>query len=292
MEKIKCSQCGYDNPGDNRFCIKCGNEIKVTQELPVEPTQAESELVSPPEETEGIKCPRCDYLNQPAVRYCVKCGAWLQAPPSPGEEFAPPPLEIKAPKPDLIANAVAAWGRFMREKFVHRKYGLVDFCSLAIIGAGVLVLICTWLSWGKGSLGSFSGWDWLQVGKMAPSGMGDWGNPIMVSYRGLPLFTGVVTMAMGGMLASLGIVLFLAGNRNLWIVALVLSALALCLALTNFLSLLITAGFSPGAGTIMLLIFSLLALVIAIVGLWRGGSALGAATKPILGSETADIAAT
>ena len=40
MEKVKCNQCGTENPGNYKYCFSCGYELpKITTEIPENPVQ-------------------------------------------------------------------------------------------------------------------------------------------------------------------------------------------------------------------------------------------------------------
>jgi class 3 adenylate cyclase len=49
---ILCQRCGFENPGDARFCQNCGNPLE-------------------------IECPRCSTLNRIGVNFCKNCGLQL-----------------------------------------------------------------------------------------------------------------------------------------------------------------------------------------------------------------------
>jgi membrane protease subunit (stomatin/prohibitin family) len=54
--KIKCSNCGAENPGDAKFCAKCGTQMAV-----------------------GVKCGKCGNMNDGTAKFCSNCGNPLNA---------------------------------------------------------------------------------------------------------------------------------------------------------------------------------------------------------------------
>lgn len=56
----KCPRCGYENPDNADFCLKCHYPLLF---------QGSSSLVVPNKKI----CPRCGYENPPEVMFCEKC---------------------------------------------------------------------------------------------------------------------------------------------------------------------------------------------------------------------------
>jgi class 3 adenylate cyclase/tetratricopeptide (TPR) repeat protein len=69
-----CSNCGAENPPEQKFCGECGNR-----------------LVSP--------CPSCGTQNPPGQRFCGECGTALV-----GQSAAVPPPPVEEPAPVLAAE--------------------------------------------------------------------------------------------------------------------------------------------------------------------------------------------
>lgn len=57
---MKCNSCGFNNDGDSKFCINCGNEL----------TQIS--------EPENLFCQNCGFENEKDNRFCINCGAKLK----------------------------------------------------------------------------------------------------------------------------------------------------------------------------------------------------------------------
>ncbi len=58
---MKCNNCGFNNDGDNKFCINCGSEL------------------TPVSETQNLFCQNCGFENENDNRFCIKCGAKLKS---------------------------------------------------------------------------------------------------------------------------------------------------------------------------------------------------------------------
>jgi len=55
----ECPNCGYGNPAEAKFCIKCGTSLS---------------LLIP-----HLRCPRCGKLNPPEANFCMECGTDLRS---------------------------------------------------------------------------------------------------------------------------------------------------------------------------------------------------------------------
>jgi len=53
LQKIKCPVCSYKNPKDSKYCLNCGNKLKLTI------------------------CPNCGFENPEDAKYCGNCGTSL-----------------------------------------------------------------------------------------------------------------------------------------------------------------------------------------------------------------------
>jgi len=97
MKKMKCENCGMENPSDTKFCENCGNILAVDQ-----PSAEISAPIAAPEAAE-IECPVCKQPNKAGAKYCDSCGAGLQTPVStePESQVETPataaPVEVAAP---------------------------------------------------------------------------------------------------------------------------------------------------------------------------------------------------
>src|SRR5712691_11094325 len=60
-ERMRCASCQHDNPGDFRFCMRCGTKLEHT-------------------------CPACGASLPPESLFCGKCGVRLPS------DTSPPPL--------------------------------------------------------------------------------------------------------------------------------------------------------------------------------------------------------
>ncbi|MEW6299562.1 MAG: adenylate/guanylate cyclase domain-containing protein [Thermodesulfobacteriota bacterium] len=52
---MRCASCGYENPGDAKFCEECGAKL-------------------------GSTCPQCGHAVRPGAKFCRACGAALSEP--------------------------------------------------------------------------------------------------------------------------------------------------------------------------------------------------------------------
>jgi len=82
-----CQACNFENPSENRFCIKCGNAFddntaKHTHDpnwssFFDSPESQENEQRTPEDKAERIKhmlCQACNFENPSENRFCIKCG--------------------------------------------------------------------------------------------------------------------------------------------------------------------------------------------------------------------------
>jgi hypothetical protein len=86
---MKCSQCGQDNPPDNKFCDNCGLELAsasaTAPTLPTPPAPQGKTL-------KAGQCPQCGHANPADSTFCENCGA----------SFAPAPSVPTAPTPTPV----------------------------------------------------------------------------------------------------------------------------------------------------------------------------------------------
>src|ERR1044071_6336895 len=52
-ERMKCTSCGFDNPGESRYCGGCGSPL-------------------------ALLCPSCGAQSPPGFKFCGQCGTSLE----------------------------------------------------------------------------------------------------------------------------------------------------------------------------------------------------------------------
>ncbi len=57
---MKCKSCGFNNDGNNKFCINCGGEL-ISESEP-----------------ENLFCMNCDFENETDNKFCSNCGSELE----------------------------------------------------------------------------------------------------------------------------------------------------------------------------------------------------------------------
>ena len=70
MNKRKCSNCGFKNVEEAKFCKKCGTKLGVTEK------QEEKKKESADEEM--VLCPHCHTKNKKKAKFCEECGKALE----------------------------------------------------------------------------------------------------------------------------------------------------------------------------------------------------------------------
>jgi hypothetical protein len=139
------------------------------------------------------------------------------------------------------------------------------------------VLTSTWMSWGSGPAGylSLSGWDWFsEQGKTdsllgqaidLAKEQGDTVNPffVMGDYisAGYPIFTGLCSIILGGLLILIAILMLIFRSRGLGGIAILFSIFALGMAITNTVAIVGLQNISLGVGMYLFLVFSFAGLV-------------------------------
>lgn len=244
-------------------------------------------------------CPQCGQENSDDARFCVKCGASLQAQaaatpvsqaaPTVAQPAAPPPQPVPPPappgpqqlyqqpyqQPQAYSQPVpptaqagtpyaAAPGAYAQPSSRARtRGGLFWVGTLIILVAGALVLASTWMAWGTGPRGvmKLSGWDWFDIGKEGGAGEGQVVNAFFIYSDGRPLFTGLCSLILGGLIALIALLMLIFQSRGLGGVAILFSIFALGMAVTNLTTILRGDGISVGVGTIIFIAFSFLGLV-------------------------------
>jgi len=129
-----------------------------------------------------------------------------------------------------------------------------------VLAAGILILVSTWMSWGSGPA-SLSGWDWFNIGKGGGAGSGEVVNAFFVYSNSYPIFTGLCSLILGGLIALIAVLMLLTRSKGLGGVAILLSIFALGIAITNLSTIIRIEGVSIGVGTYIFLIFSFAGLV-------------------------------
>jgi hypothetical protein len=135
--------------------------------------------------------------------------------------------------------------------------------ALILLVAGVLILVSTWMAWGSGPGGfmSLSGWDWFDIGKAGGGGSGEVVNAFFVYSDGYPIFTGICTLILGGLIVLIAALMLIFRSKGLGGIAILFAIFALGMAITNMTTILRIEGISMGVGMYIFLIFSVAGLV-------------------------------
>ena len=247
-----CPQCGQENRDDARFCIKCGSPLGA----PAQPAQQEG---APPAGAGAAPPPPqvAPIVTQPTAPAAypppTPPGAYVQAPPSIYTQptpAAPPSAAYPAAPPTYAAPA-------------KTRGSLFWIGAVIIVVAGALVLVSTFMAWGSGPMGvmSLSGWDWFDIGRAGRGAPGEVVNAFFIYSDGYPIFTGLCSLILGGLIALIGLLMLAFRSKGLGGIALLFSLFALGMATTNLTTILRTEGISVGVGMYLFLIFSFLGLV-------------------------------
>lgn len=267
-----CSQCGFENKPGSSFCVKCGNPM----EAAVQPQQPAEQAGAPPEGAGAAPPPaQPPPPQQPAA-------APPQAPPPPAQQQPTPPPQAAAPITPPTQPPVSQPGAYTQPQSytappttypmataayaapaAKTRGGLFWTGSLLVLVSGVVVLICTWLAWGTGPGGilSLSGWDWYDIGRSGIAGSGEVSNAFFIYSQGYPIFTGLCSLILGGLIALIGGLMLIFRSKGLGGMAILFSIFALGIAITNLTTVVRTEGISIGIGMYLFLVFSFLGLV-------------------------------
>jgi len=262
-----CPQCGQENKGEAKFCVKCGASLGAPAQVeaqpppaaaPPPPQQAAPAAPPPPQQAAPeIATPAQPAQPPQAVQPTYQQPAqYAQPVPPPGtyaqQPYAAPPV---APYPAAYAQA-PAYGQKTRG-------GLFWVGSLVVLVAGIFILVSTWMSWGSGPGGfmSLSGWDWFDIGKGGGAGPGEVVNAFFIYSDSYPIFTGLCSLILGGLIALTAVLMLLFRSKGLGGIAILFCIFALGIAITNLTTIVRTEGISMGVGMYFLLIFSLAGLV-------------------------------
>lgn len=230
-----CPQCGQENKEGARFCIKCGTALEkpaaATTPPPAPPPQAAQPPYQQPAQYAQPAPPPGTYQQQP---YAAPPAAPYQA------AYAPPPAQA-----------------------VRSRGALFWVGTLVVLVSGILVLVSTWMSWGSGPAGflSLSGWDWFDIGRAGGGGSGEVVNAFFVYSDGYPIFTGLCSLILGGLIALIGVLMLLFRSKGLGGIAILFAIFALGMSITNLTTVLRSEGISVGIGMYIFLVFSLTGLV-------------------------------
>lgn len=253
----------------------------------------------------NVYCTRCGAPNRIGWTFCTKCGNRLTVPGQPGMETGTgverqtPAITERRPSPPVMPGMRAAprWVTAQRAELAaarvavpraKRGRALLIGAALLLV-AGMLVLISTWLAWGRETSSTISGWGWYDVGRIAVSRGGDIATPIFVYFQGYPIFTGLCSLVLGAMMCIAGMVMAIFSSRRVAGVAVSVSAVALVMALINLTSVLRQPDTGVGAGLILFIIFAAVGILGAIAGL-RGSAKPATPTAAPIEMSAAPVA--
>ncbi|MEW6554159.1 MAG: zinc-ribbon domain-containing protein [Actinomycetota bacterium] len=251
-----CPQCGQENKEGAKFCIKCGAGLEA--QVQAEPQAPAAGAVPPPAATHPpVPPPQAAQptYQQPAQPTYQQPAQFQQQAPPPGayqQPYAAPPA---APYPAAYAPAPAYTSK--------TRSGMFWVGALIVLVAGIMVLVSTWMAWGSGPGGylSLSGWDWFDIGKAGGGASGEVVNAFFIYSDGYPIFTGLCSLIVGGLIALIAVLMLLFRSKGLGGLAILFSIFALGMAITNLTTILRTEGISVGAGMYIFLVFSFLGLI-------------------------------
>lgn len=303
----ECMQCGALNQPGSRFCGQCGSSLQPPGE-PRQTIEGPHEVIpsqaTVPAEKPGMPLPAPEVTQTPTMPQEPAGRAGGEAPliPGPGEGApqrpatpppgpVPPAQEAPAypPQPPQGYGTVppaapaGTYGRAQPPRTTPRRSRSPIFWvgGAIVFVSGILILISTWLSWAQGPAGFFSlsGWDWYNLGKSGSSlaGAGETYNAFFMYTSGYPFFTGLCSLIVGGVIAFFAALMLGLRLKGLAVLTLILSIIALGIAITNLTTILRTGNVGPGLsdsirvgiGMYIFLIFSALGLggsVAALVG--------------------------
>lgn len=217
-------------------------------------------------------CPQCGQENKEGARFCIKCGAGLEAPaptaappPTPPPQAAQPtyqqPAQYTQPTPAPGAYQQQAYGAPPAAPYpaayapaptyaAGSKSNLFWVGALIMLVSGILILVSAFMPWFLGA----TGWD----GVTYSSGFAklfDYGD-------GYPIFTGLSPLILGALIALVAALVLAFRNKGLAAVGIILSILALGVAITNLTTIVRLFDFgNMQVGMYLFLIFSITGLV-------------------------------
>jgi len=130
---MKCTNCGFENRDNARFCKKCGEPLPAQQQ----PTR---QAARPPQ---GAICPACGATAKPGARFCPRCGKPLaaepSAPPSPAQQATQPSMGA-LPQPYGPPPTTPAPSKRRPSRWPLWAGGIVAFlCITALIVLAVIL---------------------------------------------------------------------------------------------------------------------------------------------------------
>jgi zinc-ribbon domain len=280
----QCEKCGTANTPGSRFCTQCGNPIRdeggqEPHPLAASPPQAPGQRPDYPPPVPEVplqgspqgEAPRLPPTSQIPQSATPPQGyqQWQQQPPAYPPAQQPPGYQVPPGGPQFGYRTQALQAK-------KRSKGPLFWAGAGLVFvSGVLVLISTWLSWatGPGGFFSLSGWDWYNLGKAGSSfaGPGSVSNAFFMLSSGYPFFTGLCSLILGGAIAFFALLMLALRVKGFTVITIILSLIALGLAITDLTSILRTANIAPGAGaTIQTGIGMYIFLIFSALGL--GGS--------------------
>ena len=72
MNSIRCTNCGFENTEEARYCIKCGYPLQDTRQQP-----PGEDTISTGVPTGSKVCSGCGAINASSSNYCYRCGLLL-----------------------------------------------------------------------------------------------------------------------------------------------------------------------------------------------------------------------
>ncbi len=232
---IVCPQCGQQNKDDARFCIKCGAALGA----PVQSAQPPpaSGATPPPAAAAPPLTPQ--QAQQPAYQQPAQYAQPAQPQTYAQQQYAAPPASpytaAYAPAP---AHAVKTRG------------GIFWVGALIVLVSGILVLVSTFMPWFLDA----TGWDGVTYGEGFAK-LFDYGD-------GYPLFTGLCSLILGGLIALMGVLILVTRSKGLGGLTILFSLFALGMAITNLTTIVRIIDFSEmQVGMYLFLIFSFTGLV-------------------------------
>jgi hypothetical protein len=262
-----CPQCGQENKDEARFCIKCGASLPPAAQAPSPPPEAgaattaaagtmsppPAEVAPPPAAAPPVPPQAASTLGQPAAPAQPPPAQPYTPPAQPAQPiYQQPPAQTPYAAPPGVGYAPApAYGAPAKTRSVAFWIG-----ACIVVIAGIMVLTCTFMPWVKGPLGygSINGWDTKDLTNNAFFDYGD----------GYPLFTGLTSLILGGLIALMGVLVLLLRSKGLASLAIIFSIIALGIAITNLTSILrdpIGIGLGAGVGIYIFIVFALAGLV-------------------------------
>lgn len=239
-------------------------ETAVQPEQPAEqagapPGGAEAPPAQPPPQPAAPPqaAPTVGQQPTPPPRAAAPITPPAQPPPSPpGAYTQPPPYTPPSttyPTTPAVYAAPAA----------KTRGGLFWTGAVLVLVSGVVVLISTWLAWGTGPGGvlSLSGWDWFDIGRAGLAAPGEVSNAFFVYSQGYPLFTGLCSLILGGLIALIGALMLIFRSKGMGGMAILFCIFALGIAITNLTTVVRQEMVSIGIGMYLFLVFSFLGLV-------------------------------